>query len=77
MSDETTMMDIIGTILLRLVTVALFIVIAILALLFMRSNTDMHMGLVAVLSIVVGVVGAVLLRLLFAGLSRLGRRSSG
>jgi hypothetical protein len=75
MSDDTTMMDIIGTILLRLVTVALFIVIAILALLFMRSNTEMHMGLIAVLAIVVGIAGALLLRLLFTGLSRLGRTS--
>lgn len=75
MSDDTTMMDIIGTILLRLVTVALFIVIAILALLFMRSNTEMHMGLIAVLAVVVGIVGALLLRLLFTGLSRLGRTS--
>ncbi|WP_246490690.1 hypothetical protein [Brevibacterium oceani] len=75
MSDDTTMMDIIGTILLRLVTVALFIVIAILALLFLRSNTDLHVGLIAVLAIVVGVVGALLLRLLFTGLSRLGRTS--
>ncbi|WP_181275305.1 hypothetical protein [Brevibacterium oceani] len=75
MSDDTTMMDIIGTILLRLVTVALFIVIAILALLFLRSNTDLHMGFIAVLAIAVGVVGALLLRLLFTGLSRLGRTS--
>lgn len=76
MSNDMTMMDIIGTILLRLVTLALFIVFAILALLFMRSNTDMPMGLIAVLSVVVGVIGAFLVRLLFSGLSRIRRAMS-
>jgi uncharacterized integral membrane protein len=70
------MMDIIGNILLRLVTLALFIVITCLALLFLRANTDMHLGLIAALSIVIGIVCTVLLRLLFAGLSRLRRAAS-
>ncbi|WP_209374345.1 hypothetical protein [Brevibacterium renqingii] len=73
MNDESTMMDIIGTILSRLVNVALFIVISMLALLFLRANTGMHMGLVAVLSIVAGVLGTVLVRLVLNGVGRLAR----
>lgn len=68
------MMDVIAAILGRLVNVALFIVFSILALLFLRTNTDLHMGLVAILSIVIGVAGTVLVRLLLNALRSLGER---
>ena len=74
MKDDATMMDVIAAILGRLVNVALFIVFSILALLFLRANTDLHMGLVAVLSIVIGVAGTVLVRLLLNALRSLGER---
>lgn len=74
MKDDATMMDVIATILGRLVNVALFIVFSILALLFLRANTDVHMGLVAVVSIVIGVIATVLVRLLLNLLRRLGQR---
>jgi phosphate starvation-inducible membrane PsiE len=72
--DDATMMDVIATILGRLVNVALFIVFSILALLFLRANTDLHMGLVAVLSIVIGITATVLVRLLLNALRSLGER---
>ena len=68
------MMDVIAAILGRLVNVALFVVFSILALLFLRANTDLHMGLVAVLSIVIGVAGTVLVRVLLNALRSLGER---
>ena len=68
------MMDVIAAILGRLVNVALFVVFSILALLFLRANTDLHMGLVAVLSIVIGVTGTVLVRVLLNALRSLGER---
>ena len=68
------MMDVIAAILGRLVNVALFVVFSILALLFLRANTDLHMGLVAVLSIVIGVAGTVLVRVLLDALRSLGER---
>ena len=74
MKDDASMMDVIATILGRLVNVALFIVFSILALLFLRANTDVHMGLVAVVSIVIGVIATVLVRLLLNVLRRLGQR---
>lgn len=74
MKDDATMMDVIATILGRLVNVALFIVFSILALLFLRANTDVHMGLVAVVSIVIGVIATVLVWLLLNVLRRLGQR---
>lgn len=74
MKDDATMMDVIAAILGRLVNVALFVVFSILALLFLRANTDLHMGLVAVLSIVIGVAGTVLVRVLLDALRSLGER---
>ncbi|QUL80689.1 MULTISPECIES: hypothetical protein [unclassified Brevibacterium] len=74
MKDDATMMDVIAAILGRLVNVALFVVFSILALLFLRANTDLHMGLVAVLSIVIGVAGTVLVRVLLNALRSLGER---
>lgn len=74
MKDDATMMDVIAAILGRLVNVALFVVFSILALLFLRANTDLHMGLVAVLSIVIGVTGTVLVRVLLNALRSLGER---
>src|SRR5699024_9560705 len=72
LKDDATMMDVIAAILGRLVNVALFVVFSILALLFLRANTDLHMGLVAVLSIVIGVAGTVLVRVLLNALRSLG-----
>jgi preprotein translocase subunit SecF len=74
LKDDATMMDVIAAILGRLVNVALFVVFSILALLFLRANTDLHMGLVAVLSIVIGVAGTVLVRVLLNALRSLGER---
>lgn len=71
MNSEPTMMDIIGTILNRLVNVALFIVIALLALVAFIGRTDLHMALCAVLAIVCGVIGTFLVRLLFRGIGSL------
>ncbi|UVI37665.1 hypothetical protein [Brevibacterium spongiae] len=75
-NSNPTMMDVIGTILSRLVNVALFIVIAILTLAALNGRTDLHLGLCAVLSIVSGLVGTVLIRLLLKGIGALGARSS-
>jgi hypothetical protein len=74
LKDDATMMGVIAAILGRLVNVALFVVFSILALLFLRANTDLHMGLVAVLSIVIGVAGTVLVRVLLNALRSLGER---
>ena len=73
---DPTMMDIIGTILSRLVNVALFIVIAILALAALNGRTDLHLGICAVLSIISGIIGTFLIRLLLKGLTALGARRS-
>lgn len=68
MSENTSMMDVLGTILSRLVNVALFVVITILALVWMRANTEMGLGPIALIAIVVGVLGTYLVRLLFKGI---------
>lgn len=73
MTENTSMLEILGTILSRLVNVALFVVVTILALVWMRENTAMGIGLIAVIAIAVGVVGTYLLRLLFNGVMLLGQ----
>lgn len=72
MSENTSMMEVLGTILSRLVNVALFVVITILALVWMRENTEMEIGPIALIAIVIGVAGTYLVRLLFKGILLLG-----
>src|SRR5699024_10367456 len=74
LTDDATRMDVIAALLGRVVHAALFVVFSILALLFLRANTGLHMGLVAVLSIVIGVAGTVLVRVLLNALRSLGDR---
>ncbi|MBM6589952.1 hypothetical protein JTF07_07910 [Brevibacterium sp. RIT803] len=66
------MIEILGRILSRLVNVALFIVISILALVFLREAVEMNLALIALLSIVIGIVGTIAVRYLFKLLLRLG-----
>jgi uncharacterized integral membrane protein len=75
MPSDPTMMDVIGTILSRLVNVALFIVIALLTLAALNGRTDLPIGVCAILSVISGVIGTVLIRLLFKGLGALLRPS--
>ena len=72
MSRDNAMIEILSTILSRLVNVALFIVITILALVFLRESLDLNLALIALISIVIGVVGTVVLRYLFKLLLQVG-----
>ncbi|WP_353843912.1 hypothetical protein [Brevibacterium sp. RIT 803] len=72
MNHDTAMIEILGRILSRLVNVALFIVISILALVFLREAVEMNLALIALLSIVIGIVGTIAVRYLFKLLLRLG-----
>lgn len=65
MSKDTAMIEILGTILSRLVNVALFIIITILALVFLRENVEMNLALIAFIAMIIGVVGTLALRYLF------------
>ncbi|GAA1938978.1 hypothetical protein GCM10009689_19710 [Brevibacterium antiquum] len=67
------MIEILGRILSRLVNVALFIIITILALVFLREAMDMNLALIALLSIVIGIVGTIAVRYLFKLLLRLSK----
>ncbi|TSI14669.1 hypothetical protein FO013_14590 [Brevibacterium aurantiacum] len=66
------MIEILGRILSRLVNVALFIVITIVALVFLREAMDINLALIALLSIVIGIVGTIAVRYLFKLVLRLG-----
>ncbi|WP_241241634.1 hypothetical protein [Brevibacterium linens] len=70
------MMDIIGTILSRLVNVALFLVIGLLSLVAFMGRTDLHVAVCGLLAVLCGVIGTILLRLLFRGIARLGGLTS-
>ncbi len=70
------MMDIIGTILSRLVNVALFLVIGLLSLVAFMGRTDLHVAICGLLAVLCGVIGTILLRLLFRGIARLGGLTS-
>ncbi|WP_169252126.1 hypothetical protein [Brevibacterium sp. 'Marine'] len=74
--QEPTMMDIIGTILSRLVNVALFLVIGLLSLVAFMGRTDLHVAICGLLAVLCGVIGTILLRLLFRGIARLGGLTS-
>ncbi|WP_332839318.1 hypothetical protein [Brevibacterium antiquum] len=73
MNQDTAMIEILGRILSRLVNVALFIIITILALVFLREAMDMNLALIALLSIVIGIVGTIAVRYLFKLLLRLSK----
>ncbi|AOP53487.1 MAG: hypothetical protein ACTMKZ_11180 [Brevibacterium aurantiacum] len=72
MSKDTAMIEILGTILSRLVNVALFIIITILALVFLRENVEMNLALIALIAMIIGVVGTLALRYLFKLLQWIG-----
>lgn len=72
MNKDTAMIEILGRILSRLVNVALFIIITILALVFLRETVDMNLALIALISIVIGIVGTIALRYLFKLLLLIG-----
>ncbi|AZU00606.1 MULTISPECIES: hypothetical protein [Brevibacterium] len=74
--QDPTMMDIIGTILSRLVNVALFLVIGLLSLVAFMGRTDLHVAVCGLLAVLCGVIGTILLRLLFRGIARLGGLTS-
>lgn len=67
------MIEILGKILSRLVNVALFIIITILVLVFLREGTDMNLALIALISIIIGIVGTIALRYLFKLVLRVGK----
>lgn len=66
------MIEILGTILSRLVNVALFIIITIVVLVFLREAMDVNLGVIALISIVIGVIGTVAVRYLIKLLKRVG-----
>ncbi|MDN5585603.1 MAG: hypothetical protein L0G69_03475 [Brevibacterium sp.] len=72
MSKDTAMIEILGTILSRLVNVALFIIITIVVLVFLREAMDVNLGVIALISIVIGVIGTVAVRYLIKLLKRVG-----
>lgn len=76
MNRDTAMIDILGRILSRLVNVALFIVIALFALVFLRESLTLNLALLTLTSAVIGVVGTIALRYLFRLLHSVGDRFS-
>lgn len=66
------MIEILGTIISRLVNVALFIIITSLALVTLREALNLNLALIALISIVIGVVGTLAVRFLFRLLLRIG-----
>lgn len=72
MNEHTPMIEILGTIISRLVNVALFIIITSLALVTLREALNLNLALIALISIVIGVVGTLAVRFLFRLLLRIG-----
>ncbi|WP_319020821.1 MULTISPECIES: hypothetical protein [unclassified Brevibacterium] len=72
MNQDTAMIEILGKIISRLVNVALFIIITILALVFIREGADMNLALIALISIMIGIVGTIVLRYLLKLVLRIG-----
>ncbi|MBE8146269.1 hypothetical protein IOD13_05955 [Brevibacterium casei] len=63
MSDEkAAMIEILSSILSRLVNVALCLVLTSIALLMLRDRTDLHLGVVALLALVIGILGTIAVR---------------
>ncbi|MCT2184584.1 hypothetical protein M3G00_16775 [Brevibacterium casei] len=75
MSDEkAAMIEILSSILSRLVNVALCLVLTSIALLMLRDRTDLHLGVVALLALVIGILGTIAVRWVLRLLHRLWRR---
>lgn len=75
MSEEkTAMIEILSSILSRLVNVALCLVITSIALLRLRNGTDLHLGIVVALAVVIGVLGTIAVRWVLRLLHRLWRK---
>ena len=75
MSDEkTAMIEILSSILSRLVNVALCLVITSIALLLLRNQTDLHLGVIVALALVIGVLGTIAVRWVLRLLHRLWRK---
>ncbi|MBE4693585.1 hypothetical protein [Brevibacterium casei] len=75
MSDEkAAMIEILSSILSRLVNVALCVVLTSIALLMLRDRTDLHLGVVALLALVIGILGTIAVRWVLRLLHRLWRR---
>lgn len=64
MNNNDQMITILGRILSRLVNVALFLIITSLALVYLHDTTSLHLALLALISILIGVLGTYLIRLL-------------
>lgn len=65
------MIEILATILSRLVNVALCLLITSIALVVVRERTELHLAVVALLALVIGIVGTVAVRYLLTLLARL------
>ena len=75
MSDEkTAMIEILSSILSRLVNVALCLVLTSITLLMLRDRTDLHLGVVALPALVIGILGTIAVRWVLRLLHRLWRR---
>ncbi|MCT1765700.1 hypothetical protein DN546_32605 [Burkholderia multivorans] len=75
MSDEkAAMIEILSSILSRLVNVALCLVLTSIALLMLRDRTDLHLGVVALLALVIGILGTIAVRWVLRLLHRVWRR---
>lgn len=75
MSEEkTAMIEILSSILSRLVNVALCLVITSIALLLLRNQTDLHLGVIVALALVIGVLGTIAVRWVLRLLHRLWRK---
>lgn len=77
MNNDTAMIEILGKVLSRLVNVALFIILTILALVLLREGADMNLALIALISIIIGIVATIALRYLFKLVLRFGKLFSG
>jgi len=72
--DKTAMIEILASILSRLVNVALCLVLTSIALLILRDRTDLHIGLVAVLALVLGILATFVVRYLLTLFHRMWRK---
>lgn len=68
------MIEILSSILSRLVNVALCLVITSIALLLLRNQTDLHLGVIVALALVIGVLGTIAVRWVLRLLHRLWRK---
>lgn len=68
------MIEILSSILSRLVNLALCLVLTSLALLLLRDRTDLHLGVIALLALVIGILGTIAIRWVLRLLHRLWRK---